>query len=103
MITTALATANPGQTVGAAMNAMASGDYGWAQIEGPCELVVNAAAAAGLPVNTTVTAGILNTDATTGTRIIGDIWLSAAGSTISGPSPTLGAYMQARSYVGKAN
>lgn len=75
-----LGTANDarGDKVGVAPVAIASGSYGWLQIEGPCTMNVLASCAANVRLNTTGTAGSLDDDGTAGSMQVEGIYLTAA-------------------------
>lgn len=55
-----------GEMVGIAPAAMSTGDYGWAQVLGPCSVRVLASCVANARLNTTGTAGAVDDDATAG-------------------------------------
>ena len=75
-----LGTANDarGDKVGVAPVAIASGDYGWLQIYGPCTMNVLASCAANVRINTTATAGSLDDDGTAGSMAVDGIYLTTA-------------------------
>lgn len=65
-----------GDKVGVAPVAIASGSYGWLQIEGPCTLTVKASCAANVRLNTTAT--YLDDDGTAGSMQVEGIYLTTA-------------------------
>lgn len=81
-----LGTANDarGDKVGVPAVAIASGDYGWLQIAGPCTMNVLASCAANVRLNTTATAGSLDDDGTAGSMQVEGIYLTAARAASNG-------------------
>ena len=67
-----------GWLAGVAMGAMADSTYGWVQIFGPAQLQCLATVAAGVLVNTTVTAGAVDGTVAIGTRTIEGMALTTA-------------------------
>ena len=67
-----------GNWVGVAPVAIASGDYGWLQIYGPCTMNVKASCAANVRINTTATAGSPDDDGTAGAMAIDGLYLTTA-------------------------
>ena len=76
--TTAAPGTGSGKLVGIARVAVAASSFGWLQIFGPGLVRTSASCAAYTIINTTATAGQLNSDATVGARIIDGIVLDVA-------------------------
>lgn len=77
---TQLSTSNDGygNVVGVAPYAFASGDYGWLQVLGPCNIQVAASCAANVRVNTTATAGQVDDDGSVGAMEVRGMALTTA-------------------------
>lgn len=73
-----------GDIVGVAPVAIASGEYGWVQIYGPCTMNVLASCAANVRINTTATGGSLDDDGTVGSMQVEGIYLTAARAASNG-------------------
>lgn len=97
MITTANSASKRGALVGMALAPMVTGDFGWFQIEGNAEVRVLASAVVAVVLNTTVTPGVLDDDATVGSRVISGVFLAA---TNGGTQANVGSYVNGPATVG---
>lgn len=73
-----------GDMVGVAPVAVASGEYGWVQIYGPCTMNVLASCAANVRLNTTATGGSLDDDGAVGSVQVEGVYLTAARAASNG-------------------
>jgi hypothetical protein len=105
-VATPITTANaaPGQSVGRkvgvvvrAVSSLATPQYGWVQVSGIGAIRVLASAVLNTPLNTTATAGVLDDDATAGSRVIDGVVLNAT----NGGSTALVAAMLNNPFVGR--
>lgn len=73
-----------GRVVGFALCALAAGEYGWVITRGVCNARVAASCAANVVLNVTATAGQLDDDATTGSRVVDGVVLDSANGGAAG-------------------
>lgn len=76
-----------GDLVGVAQAAAAATNYGWVQVKGPCNIRVNAAAAANTALNTTGTDGQLDDNAGSGSEVINNLILTTTAGGAAGLAP----------------
>lgn len=73
-----------GDKIGVAAANIASGEYGWLQVYGPCTMNVKASAVANTRLNTTATAGYPDDDGTSGAFQLEGIYLTATRTASDG-------------------
>lgn len=79
-----------GQLCGVPATAFASGDYGWVQVTGVCNVFGGANCAANTAINTTATPGLLDDNAATGAEVIDRVVFTTA---VGGSNATQAAFI----------